>query len=206
MSTLAAELVQRADVLSARVVAEMYRDPFWETRFGARGRHFAEEDGRYHVTYLAQALIASDPEVLTRYAGWLRTVLVSRGMCTRHLIENYQRLSDAIVESGLPDVEPAVLYLEHAVEALRYAHGPALLLQRLRGRDDELLDFLIDAVAADRPDLFEQHVRYCIDHGAPPGGVIDSLETLAARVVAAEPSLLAVTEPYFARAVAAVRR
>jgi hypothetical protein len=42
--------------LSRRAIEEMYRDPFWEDRFGARGRKFAAEDGEHHVVYLVQAL------------------------------------------------------------------------------------------------------------------------------------------------------
>ncbi len=38
--------------LSRRCTDAMYADPFWQARFGQRGRHHADEDSGYHVRYL----------------------------------------------------------------------------------------------------------------------------------------------------------
>ncbi len=125
MSTaLMQELEAEARALTLRVVDEMYRDPFWSARFGERGRKFSEEDGQYHVTYLVQALGAQQPEVLARYARWLRSVLTARGMCTRHLTENFERLALAVRDLSA-DGQLAVEYLEAACGALRAELGRA---------------------------------------------------------------------------------
>lgn len=137
---LATAILACADELTREVVADIYEDPFWEARFGARGRRYSEEDGRYHLTYLAQALSAGeagDAGVLCSYAQWLRTVLVSRGMCSLHLAENYERLAAALHERPLAGVGRAVSFLEQAAAALRYEVGPAAVVQR---RFDELLE------------------------------------------------------------------
>ena len=87
-SALRQELASRAVILSQRVLDHMYENPFWMERYGERGRRFANEDSLHHINYLDQALAGGDAAVFTRYAQWLRTVLVSRGMCSEHLAEN----------------------------------------------------------------------------------------------------------------------
>ena len=84
MSTLVERLQAKAPELGRRAIAEMYQNPFWQERFGAHGRENADKDGQFHLSYLIQALVASEAGVLTNYARWLQTLLVSRGMCTRH--------------------------------------------------------------------------------------------------------------------------
>lgn len=132
MSALSQAIEARASELVRRVLAEMYQNPFWDERFGERGRKFAEQDGRYHVTYLCQALDASDPAILTRYAVWLQGVLTTRGMCSRHLEENFARLGDAIAEAMGDSAAPALSYLSLARQALAYQSGPARELQAHR--------------------------------------------------------------------------
>ena len=85
MSSLIERLEASAPELARRSIAEMYDNPFWQERFGSRGRENADRDGQYHVSYLIQALAARDASVLTNYARWLQTLLVSRGMSSRHI-------------------------------------------------------------------------------------------------------------------------
>ena len=129
MMELAATVEARAAALAGRALEEMYANPFWQERFGERGRRRAEEDGRYHLTYLAEALRAENPEILVNYARWLRTVLTTRGMCSRHLAENLARLAAAIRDEAAPGVEEAARYLEVAEAALTYPGGPARAVQ-----------------------------------------------------------------------------
>ena len=102
-----AELVARLDAsaerLTTRVLAEMYADPFWHARFGERADRYGRQDGRFHVDYVIQALQADDVGIIEHYARWLQQVLTSRGMCTRHLAENFARLADAIRDEAWPD-------------------------------------------------------------------------------------------------------
>jgi hypothetical protein len=186
---LAQELEAQAGGLTARVVAEMYLDPFWSERFGERGRKFSEEDGQHHVSYLVQALVAREPEVLARYGCWLRSVLTTRGMCTRHLAENFERLESA-VSDAIADASPAVEYLRAARAALQAELGDAQPLaaanERLRARVcdwlacadttperegvarqlqlprqlSSLIAFLADALVGDRVEPLLAHVRW----------------------------------------------
>ena len=132
---LAQAIAGRASEITRRVVAKLYENPFWEDRFGARGRRFSEEDGQYHLSYLGQALAAGDRgdvAILVNYARWLRGVLVSRGMSSRHLAENFTLLAAVLGKEPLPGidgVEPGVEFLERAARSLRYEDGPASVLQ-----------------------------------------------------------------------------
>lgn len=179
MDALVRHLESRSAELSRRALAEMYEDPFWLARFGARGQRFAEQDGEYHVSYLVSALALGNADVFTGYARWLQTLLVSRGMCTRHVAENFERLAQ-VIAADVADAQPAVDLLHVAVEALRYDGGPARALQELserladavvaRGEAEgaglrrkdvlDLLSYLADAVHLDRTGLFAAHVEW----------------------------------------------
>jgi hypothetical protein len=186
VNDLARRLEQSSSALSARVVQEMYEDRFWLERFGQRGLEHSQQDGRFHVSYLVQALIASDPGVLTRYARWLRSLLTTRGMCTLHLAENFERLARATQEQVF-DSARAVEYLRAARAALLDDAGPARELQlaserivaQICARDGEpspslgatparearaellhLLSYLTDALWLGRSEHFLAHVRW----------------------------------------------
>jgi len=148
MSALTEALSARADDLAERAMGEMYRNPFWDERFGERGRRFAREDGRYHITYLVSALEAEGTDILTAYAVWLRGVLVPRGMCSRHLAKNFARLVEGIRSAEIPDGETACAYLQHAIEALRYAGGAAGAVQEAA---PELSRAALERLVADHP-------------------------------------------------------
>jgi hypothetical protein len=165
---LADRLLAVAGELTDRVLAEMYRDPFWHARFGEprAGKH-GRQDGHHHLAYLAEALRAGDAGVMERYARWLQQVLTTRGMCTQHLAENFDRLGRAIAERGVPDGERAVALLAAATAALRYDGGPARALQdradAIAGGDAALAtlaSYLADAVALARPSLFAGHAAW----------------------------------------------
>ena len=185
--SLSEMLLASAEAIGGRAIAEMYRDPFWDERFGPRGRRFSDEDSRHHVSYLAAALDANDPQVLTKYAHWLRGVLVSRGMCSRHLAENYRRLARAIEAEEIPGARDAAALLEQAITALLYPPGPSRRLQdasgeiaarlaaewvarepapgaELRDRAEadlaQHLSYLADACACGRPELFVTYARF----------------------------------------------
>jgi hypothetical protein len=129
IEALSRSLNAKSVVLSQRALDAMFEDPFWTARFGARGRRFTQEDGQHHVSYLIASLEAGDPGVLVRYIQWLNTVLVTRGMCSRHLSDHVQCLADAIEAEGIPNPEPALSALRAARDALIYPQGPERAVQ-----------------------------------------------------------------------------
>lgn len=165
-------LTAQATSLSQHVLDRMYENPFWMQKYGDRGRRFADEDSLFHLKYLDQALAASDPHVFEKYATWLRSVLVSRGMCSEHLAENFSLLADEIEARRLPAAEAARHVLESGVRALVYTEGAAAALEARRAdlltaveqapgasrmREDDrryLVSYLIDATATGNDDVF----------------------------------------------------
>lgn len=156
---LASELEERKDALSRRCIDAMYRDPFWMARFGERGRRHAEEDAAYHVEYVVAALRSEEVALFERYARWLRTVLVVRGMCSWHLAESFRQLASALYEERVPEPEAALAVLHAGRAALSYGapraapfEDRAAELEALRARLgadacrlDELWSFTLDS-------------------------------------------------------------
>jgi len=155
--TLAEQLAEAGPRLTAAVLAAMYEDPFWTLRFGARGRHHSQKDGDYHLQYLQQAIAADEPRVFENYAKWLREVLVSRGMCSAHLAENFTRLADAIDAEPWDDRAKASAILRRGAAALRYTEGDAAVLEAM-GLEGTYASYLKDAVAFAAPERF---AAYC---------------------------------------------
>ena len=158
MKDLVQKLEEATDRLTLTVVEEMYRNPFWNDRFGARGRKFAEEDGRHHLSHLAQALAAGDAALMTVYARWLQSVLTSRGICSRLLAQNFQCLAAAIGNEKFPGGEVAIEYLARAEAALEYPEGEPGELVRASGRLAERAASLV----------YERHPDWAMTWG-PPG-------------------------------------
>jgi len=156
MSTLVERLQAKAPELGRRAIAEMYQNPFWQERFGANGRENSDKDSQFHISYLVQALVASDPGVLTNYARWLQTLLVSRGMCSRHIDENFERLARAIHDE-VADAEPALALLRAARQALIYESGPA---RELMLGADALAARVVDALWSRQPSWFSAASSY----------------------------------------------
>lgn len=184
-SALADRLEARRDELARAALAEMLKNEFWEARFGERARRHGLQDGLYHVAYLCEALRAGSPAPLEHYARWLQGLLTTRGMCSRHLADNFSTLAEAIGRADVDEAEPAFRYLARATEALRYEdEAPRALqdatwalaggvvaavaepawsdAQRVECVDDLRyhIDYLADAVALGRPQLFAAYVAF----------------------------------------------
>lgn len=199
---LCALLDQHADRLTDRVLAEMYADPFWHARFGRRADVHGRKDGRFHVDYLIQALHADDAAIVETYARWLQQVLTSRGMCTRHLADNFELLGRAIsAESEWPDREAAVAMLGRAREALRYTSRPAAEVyaaidELARAAADsgrparELADYAwyaADALALALPEVLANHAVFMAGFTKDGAGIERALRAMAPVVSGAQP-------------------
>lgn len=180
MTDLVARIEAAADALTDRVLSEMYADPFWYERYGERAEKHGRQDGHFHIKYLGEALRGNEPAVMEHYARWLQQLLTTRGMCTRHLDENFARLAHAIADT-IADSAPAVAMLEAGRKALRYADGPARQVQELRGHDATDVSYAADAVALKQPDVFAKYVAWTGDFLARRG---DDRAAFDARIAA----------------------
>jgi uncharacterized tellurite resistance protein B-like protein len=149
MSDVLQRLKDEGRELTSSVLEAMYRNPFWEYRFGERGRRHSNEDGDYHLQYLEEAYIADDPQIFVSYVRWLRSVLTSRGMTSRHLAENFSRLRVAIQDRFGAEGEKLVALLEAGERALIYESGPAMTLQlQAEVLAEDALELLADRTGA----------------------------------------------------------
>lgn len=213
---LIANLEQKKGALSARCIEAMYRDPFWQARFGDRGRRHAEQDSAYHVQYVIAALREGEVNVFCNYAVWLRGVLCSRGMCSHHLAESFRKLVRALAEEGVADAEPAAAVLLRGVESLRYGTGAAAELEQqettLEGqlraelasepyRFTELASFLKDALARGDGQGWAQHLTFLRERLAVSEAERAELD---ATVSALAPAALSLLSPDAARLAASL--
>ncbi len=181
---LLARLRSSSVELNLAAVAEEFRDPFWLDRYGERGRRYALEDGQHHFNYVAEAVAAGSNHLLERYARWLRSVLVSRGMCSEHLADGYRIRARVLAARGWPDAEPLLAAFAVADEALRYVDGPAAGLVppvSAPAEHDEpriLRSYLADALALGRSDLWMDHLRWRLGFDARQGRPAGHLQAL----------------------------
>ena len=171
---LAARIDLMAPQLAAASLAYMPRDPFWEERYGERGRRFASEDAGFHLRYLRDAFSAGSQDVLDHYGRWLRDLLVARGMCTRHLQEHFEHLASAL-DATMGDPRPGAS-MRRAAAALRYESAEPAAVQNAApaigerlGRAPDghsawdplfLTHYVADAVARQDPATLAAHITW----------------------------------------------
>lgn len=91
----AEQLLARADEIAESVTEEfLERHPDWLERYGARARRRGIEDARYHLQFLAGALLAGSPDGFRRYAEWAAQMLAARGIEPRFLAENLRQVGE----------------------------------------------------------------------------------------------------------------
>ena len=102
-----------------QIVSGIYKQyPELEEKFGERGKIKCREDNEHHLNYLETAFLIGEEKIFTDYALWLNNVLVSRGMQTAHLIDNFERIQDAIQDFKEERFSNYKQYLTKALESL----------------------------------------------------------------------------------------
>ncbi len=177
---------------------ENYTGPFWEGRYGKSGRAHAEQDVNYHLDNLVTAIrmgLISSPVYYYRY---LQSVLVSRGMCTRHILQtldSMQRLLQDLLPAYWPEIKPfldagnaGLSYSDPACQAL--AGHETSIAQATTDRWSELdgimaiggpdalflLSYLNDAVGKQRPEIFKNYVKWLAASSLEPERFVKSFQ------------------------------
>jgi hypothetical protein len=127
LAATAAAITASRDELANKIVAECYRNPFWEARYGERGRARSLEDALHNLDNLSASLRLDLPAELVSYYRWLRDVLAPRGISGEHMREILRAQAAVLAESLLPD-QAAITsaWFEHAAASLVYEHPFAL--------------------------------------------------------------------------------
>lgn len=94
-------MTETIDHIVARVVEGIYQDmPELLEKFGERGRTKCREDNYHHIKHLESARKLESDEFFIDYALWLNNLLTTRGMQTKHVIDNFERLEKEIQQTN----------------------------------------------------------------------------------------------------------
>jgi hypothetical protein len=103
-------------------VGKLYdRYPELDEKYGDTGRKKCCEDNIHHFNYLESAANADESKVFSDYALWLNSVLVSRGMKSDHLIDNFKCIIESLEETDAEKGEVFTFYLKQAIKFIRTA-------------------------------------------------------------------------------------
>ena len=101
-------------------VEKLYeRYPELDEKFGESGRKKCYEDNIHHFNYLESAADVGESKVFSDYALWLNSVLVSRGMKSDHLIDNFNCIMESLEEADVEKGKAFKLYLKQAIESIQ---------------------------------------------------------------------------------------
>jgi hypothetical protein len=106
-------------VIDSAVMKLYKRYPELEERFGEMGKQKCYEDNVHHFNYLQTTAAAGDEKVFIDYALWLNNVLISRGMKSDHLIDNFVCILEALEESDSEEADVFQGYLNAGIHAIR---------------------------------------------------------------------------------------
>lgn len=107
------------DRIISVVVKGIYEDyPELTGKFGERGKRKCEEDNRHHFDHLDTCLTMNNDQMFVDYALWLNGILTARGMETKHLIDNFERIDRAIAHEGTENQEDYMRLLRVAISTI----------------------------------------------------------------------------------------
>ncbi|AKG03963.1 hypothetical protein AAV35_003610 [Salimicrobium jeotgali] len=85
--------------ITDKVTKEFYiRYPWLEEKFGEKGKKHTREDNDHHLNHLELSYKRKDESFFSDYTVWLNDVLVSRGVGTKLIIENYEMIGRYLQE------------------------------------------------------------------------------------------------------------
>jgi methanogenic corrinoid protein MtbC1 len=93
----------RRGALAEAVTERQYElQPQLAARYGAAGRAKCLQDAGFHLSYLTEAIAASQPFLFADYIAWAKVMLEGRGIPACHLAQNLEIIRDSLRES-LPE-------------------------------------------------------------------------------------------------------
>ncbi|WP_347862451.1 hypothetical protein U0355_04615 [Salimicrobium sp. PL1-032A] len=106
---------QTKEFITNRVVEEFYTNhPWLLEKFGEKGKHHTRKDNDHHLEHLELSYELQKEDFFTDYTFWLKDVLVSRGVGTGLIIENYRMIQKYMKETEMDEQERN--YYAHLLE------------------------------------------------------------------------------------------
>lgn len=123
-----AELVFSHAVEIARTATELQykRMPELNSRYGPIGREKCMQDARYHLSYLAEAILSESQALFRDYIGWAQQMLSARNIPAKDLAVNLNCLKEALAQRlPIESFVVAAKYMNGAMNQLEEAFEPA---------------------------------------------------------------------------------
>ncbi len=115
----AAEIAQTATDLQYRRMPELV------SRYGKIGREKCLQDARYHLSYLAEAILSESPALFRNYIGWAQQMLGARNIPAKDLAINLNCLKEALAQRlPIESFVVAAKYMNAAMNQLEEAFEP----------------------------------------------------------------------------------
>lgn len=102
---LDADRAQLAEAVTAR---QYEAQPELAARYGEAGRARCLQDANYHLSYLADSVVASSQALFSDYIGWAKVMLEARGIPAADLSRNLSIMRDVIGERLPPEMRRVV--------------------------------------------------------------------------------------------------
>jgi MerR family transcriptional regulator, light-induced transcriptional regulator len=127
-----AELIfkQEADIAAAAVDLHYQQQPDLSVRYGAAGRQKCLQDARYHLAYLAEAIMSGSTHLFKDYIGWAQQMLAARYIPQEDLITNINCIKEVLAQR---------LPIENYVIAAKYLNGA---FTQLEAGTEEAVSFI----------------------------------------------------------------
>ncbi len=113
-------IIEQRDELAQAIVTRQYeQQPQLTGHYDKQQRDKSLRDTQYHLSYLAEAIDSTCPDLFTDYAGWVGTVLEKRHIPIEIVTGSFQALQEILLLE-LPEEmhEPVIRYIQAGVERL----------------------------------------------------------------------------------------
>jgi len=118
--TAAEAIFKDLEGLSERITAIQYsNNEQLVSKYGPEGRKRCREDVGYHLSYLAEAISASNPAIFESYIKWAKELFAGLKIAPKHLRDNLMIMQGVLFEALGPASAGAIgKYIEAAVRIL----------------------------------------------------------------------------------------
>jgi methanogenic corrinoid protein MtbC1 len=158
-------------IAEATLSRDYVRRPHLLDRYGEYGRKRYREDIRYNVSALSAAIDADDAAMFLSYVGWLKIVLVNRGVAAEDIAESLRCMASALSDDGLHDHSIAKAYLQASLEQLDSMPTAVASFLGTPGEEHALAHRCLDALLGLNADRARVILEDAIAAGMPPARI-----------------------------------
>ena len=160
---------EQQEALAEEILAQQYdRQPkLWEI-FGETGREECLQDINYHLSYFAEALIASDPSLFAEYISWAKSLFASLDFSDDTLSVTLACMEKALGGRLPGDLQEIVnQYIESGLERMRQAPSKPPSFITEQDPLSKLAQEYLEALLNGRREIASQIIMETVNEGTP---------------------------------------